>query len=41
MILDFGMVSGADSSAFVSLAKLRTFCDQQGMIILLCRTITG
>ena len=33
VILDFGMVSGADSSAFVSLAKLRTFCDQQGVTI--------
>lgn len=33
VILDFGMVSGTDSSAFVSLAKLRTFCDQQGIII--------
>jgi SulP family sulfate permease len=34
VILDFGMVSGADSSAFVSLAKLRTFCDQQGVTII-------
>jgi sulfate permease, SulP family len=33
VILDFGMVSGTDSSAFVSLAKLRSFCDQQGVII--------
>jgi SulP family sulfate permease len=33
VILDFGMISGADSSAFVSLAKLRTFCDQQGITI--------
>jgi sulfate permease, SulP family len=33
VILDFGMVSGADSSAFVSLAKLRNFCDQQGVTI--------
>jgi len=33
VILDFGMVSGADSSAFVSLAKLRTFCDKQGVTI--------
>lgn len=30
VILDFGRVSGADSSAVVSLAKLRNFCDQQG-----------
>jgi SulP family sulfate permease len=33
VILDFGMVSGADSSALVSLAKLRSFCDQQGVVI--------
>jgi SulP family sulfate permease len=33
VILDFGMVSGADSSAVVSLAKLRTFCDRQGVTI--------
>lgn len=33
VILDFGMVSGADSSAFVSLAKLRTFCEKQGVTI--------
>ena len=33
VILDFGMVPGADSSAFVSLAKLRNFCDQQGVSI--------
>jgi sulfate permease, SulP family len=34
VIIDFGMVPAADSSAFVSLAKLRTFCDQRGVIIL-------
>ena len=33
VILDFGMVPGADSSAFISLAKLRTFCDQRGITI--------
>lgn len=33
VIVDFGMVSGADSSALVSLGKLRAFCDQQGVII--------
>lgn len=33
VILDFGMVSGADSSATASLAKLRNFCQQQGATI--------
>ncbi|HEX2929261.1 MAG TPA: SulP family inorganic anion transporter [Candidatus Binatia bacterium] len=33
VILDFGMVSGVDSSAFVSLAKLRNFCDQRSVAI--------
>src|SRR5262245_5525607 len=33
VVLDFGMVSGADSSAFVSLVKLRNLCDQQGVTI--------
>ena len=36
VILDFGMVSGADSSAIVSLAKLRAFCDQQGITLVYC-----
>ena len=30
VILDFGMVSAADASATVSLAKLRNFCQRQG-----------
>jgi sulfate permease, SulP family len=30
VILDFAMVPGADSSAFVSLAKLRNYCNQHG-----------
>jgi SulP family sulfate permease len=30
VILDFSMVSGADSSAVASLAKLRNFCNRQG-----------
>ena len=34
VILDFGMVPGADSSAVVSFAKLRNFCDQQGTTLL-------
>jgi SulP family sulfate permease len=33
VILDFAMVSGADSSAFVSLAKLRSFCDRHGITL--------
>jgi len=33
VILDFNQVSGADSSAYVSLAKLRNFCNQQGTTI--------
>ena len=36
VILDFGLVSGADSSATVSLAKLRNFCQQQGTTLVYC-----
>ncbi len=36
VILDFAMVSGADSSAFVSFAKLRSFCDQHGIVLVFC-----
>ena len=36
VILDFGMVSSADSSAVVSLAKLRNFCDQQKTTLVYC-----
>jgi SulP family sulfate permease len=36
VILDFSMASGTDSSAVVSLAKLRNFCDQQGTILAYC-----
>jgi SulP family sulfate permease len=36
VILDFGMVSGADSSAVVSLTKLRNFCDRQGTTLIYC-----
>ena len=36
VILDFSMASGADSSAVVSLAKLRNFCDQQGAALVYC-----
>jgi SulP family sulfate permease len=36
VILDFSMVPGADSSAYVSLAKLRNYCNQRGTTILYC-----
>jgi SulP family sulfate permease len=36
VILDFSMASGADSSAAVSLAKLRNFCDREGTTIVYC-----
>ena len=41
VILDFGMVSGFDSSAMVSLAKLRNFCDQQGTTLVYCSLSPG
>ena len=34
LILDFGLVSGADSSAVISLSKLRSFCDQRGITLI-------
>ncbi len=36
VILDFGLVSGSNSSAFVSLAKLSNYCNQHGTAILYC-----
>ena len=33
VILDFGMVSGTDASAIISLAKLRNFCDKHGATV--------
>jgi sulfate permease, SulP family len=36
VILDFGLVSSADSSAILSLAKLRNFCDQNGTTLVYC-----
>jgi SulP family sulfate permease len=36
VILDFGMVSGADSSAVGSLAKLSNFCEQHGITLVYC-----
>jgi len=44
VILDCAMVSGTDSSAFVSLAKLRNYCDRNGTTIVyssLTRAIRG
>jgi SulP family sulfate permease len=41
VILDFGMVSGADSSAIVSLAKLRNFCEQQSTTLVYCSLSPG
>jgi SulP family sulfate permease len=41
VILDFGLVSGADSSAIVSLAKLRSFCDQNGTTLVYCAMSPG
>jgi SulP family sulfate permease len=36
VILDFGLVSGADSSAVVSLTKLRNFSSQHGITLVYC-----
>jgi SulP family sulfate permease len=36
VILDFGMVSSADSSAVASLTKLRNHCDRHGVTIVYC-----
>lgn len=36
VILNFGMVSGSDSSAVVSLAKLRNFCNQRSTTLVFC-----
>ena len=36
IVIDFGRVSGADSSAIVSLTKLRNFCDQRGTTLVYC-----
>jgi SulP family sulfate permease len=36
VILDFGMVSGTDSSAVASLTKLRNFCDRKAVTIVYC-----
>jgi sulfate permease, SulP family len=36
VILDFGMVSGTDASAVVSLAKLSSFCQRQGLMLIMC-----
>jgi len=36
VVLDFGMVSGADTSAIMSLIKLRNYCDQHGTAVVCC-----
>jgi SulP family sulfate permease len=36
IILDCAMVSGADSSAFISLTKLHSCCEQQGTVLVYC-----
>jgi len=36
VVLDFVMVTGADSSAIVSLTKLRNFCDKQDIALIYC-----
>jgi SulP family sulfate permease len=36
VVLDFSMVSGADSSTYISLAKLRNHCDRRGITTLYC-----
>jgi SulP family sulfate permease len=39
VVVDFGMVSGADSSAMMSLTKVRNYCDQHGAT-LLCSSLS-
>jgi sulfate permease, SulP family len=36
LMLDFSLVSGADTSAIVSLGKLRRFCSERGAILVFC-----
>jgi len=36
VVLDFALVSGADSSAVASLTKLRNFCDRHGVTLVYC-----
>jgi SulP family sulfate permease len=36
VILDFALVSGADTSAVVSLGKLRRFCREKGAVLVCC-----
>ena len=39
VVLDFGMVSGVDSSAVMSLTKVRNYCEQQGAT-LVCSSLS-
>jgi sulfate permease, SulP family len=41
LILDFGLVSGADTSAIVSLGKLRRFCKERNTTLVLCSLSTA
>jgi SulP family sulfate permease len=41
VILDFSMVSGADSSAILSFTKLRNLCDRRGVTIVYCSLSPG
>jgi SulP family sulfate permease len=36
VVLDFGLVSGVDTSAVVSLGKLRRFCHEKGVVLVCC-----
>lgn len=41
VVLDFGGVPGVDSSAVVSLLKLRNFCDKRDIALVCCGLATG
>jgi len=41
VILDFAMVSGADASAVISLAKLLHFCERHGVTLVYCALSAG
>ncbi len=36
VILDFGLISGIDTSAILSLGKLRRFCREKGIVLVCC-----
>jgi SulP family sulfate permease len=41
LVLDFSLVSGADTSAIVSLGKLRRFCKEKGATLVFCSLSTA